>query len=86
MDCGGPVDQAAGQRAGTASLPGSESRHGGTDWGGIVAAFLAFVTLRQLTRKGRRAAIPVLFLTLFFGCPLACGFLAFITEMLGRVF
>lgn len=52
----------------------------GTDWAMIVTAFLAFLGLRHASRKARQTAIVVVILMMFFGCPMVCGFIAFVME------
>jgi hypothetical protein len=87
MNCGHPL---AGQPARTpppeahpvAVPPGNE----GTDWAGIVAAILAFLSLRRMSRKARGTALVIVFLVLFFGCPMVCGFVAFTMEWAANLF
>jgi hypothetical protein len=47
---------------------------------------LAFVSLRHLSRKARGAAFVILFLLLFFGCPMVCGFVMYVMEWFARLF
>ena len=72
----------AGERR-TATAP---SHSGGTDWVAIAATALAAVGLSHLSRKARRIGCLVLFFLLFFGGPMACGFIMFVAESLGRLF
>ncbi len=58
----------------------------GTDWAGIVAAILAFLSLRHMSRKARQTIIAITFLVLFFGCPMACGTVMFIVDSFVRLF
>ena len=61
------------------------SQQRGTDWASIVAAIVAFFSLRHMSRKARQTTIVVAFLVLFFGCPLMCGFVAFVLEWIGQL-
>jgi uncharacterized membrane protein YvbJ len=58
----------------------------GTDWAGIVAAVLAFLSLRHLSRKARGTVIVVTFLVLFFGCPMVCGFATYVVDSIIKLF
>ena len=58
----------------------------GTDWAAIVAAVLAFLGLRHMTRKARQTTIVVVLIMMFFGCPMVCGFIAFVMEWFGSFF
>ena len=49
-------------------------------------AFLAFATLRHLSRKGRQVAVLLVFLGLFFGCPLVCGTVSLFFQALAGLF
>jgi uncharacterized membrane protein YvbJ len=87
MQCGYALAEApaqAGQlaQAGPAARPGSE----GTDWAGIVAAVLAFLSLRRMSPKARGMTLLVVFLVLFFGCPMVCGFVGFVMEWAASLF
>ncbi|MEJ2209821.1 MAG: zinc ribbon domain-containing protein [Anaerolineae bacterium] len=87
MNCGHPLAgqparAAQANAAPTAVRPGSE----GTDWAGIVAALLAFLSLRRMSRKARGTAIVIAFFVLFFGCPMVCGFMAFTMEWAANLF
>jgi len=58
----------------------------GTDWAAIVAAILAFLGLRHMTRKARQTSIVIVLIMMFFGCPMVCGFIAFVMEWFGSFF
>jgi hypothetical protein len=47
---------------------------------------LAAIGLWHVSRRARRAAILILFLLMFFGLPMICGFAAFVLEWLARLF
>lgn len=82
MDCGYPL---AGQPARVpppAARPDSE----GADWAAIAAAILAFLSLRHMSRKARGTTFVIGFLVLFFGCPMVCGFVAFVMEWAANLF
>jgi uncharacterized membrane protein YvbJ len=81
MQCATPL---AGQQS-PAAGSGSPQRER-TDWATIVAAVLAFLSLRHMSRKARDTTIVVLLLMLFFGCPMVCGFMAFAMEWFARLF
>jgi hypothetical protein len=93
MDCGHPLDGPAPVAAGGGYVPsgsrGTARSHqredGGTDWAAIAAAVLAFLSLRHMSRKARDTTIVIAFLTLFFGCPMACGFLMFVMDWFARL-
>ena len=57
-----------------------------TDWGTIIAALLAAIGLHRMSRKARQTAIVVVILMMFFGCPLVCGFIAFVMEWFAQLF
>lgn len=61
-----------------------------TDWattlGAIVAAVLAFLSLRHASRKARQTTVLLVFLALFFGCPMICGCTMAIMEGFVRLF
>lgn len=65
-----------------AARPGSQ----GTDWAGIVAAVLAFLSLRRMSPRARNMTLLVVFLVLFFGCPMVCGFVGFVMEWAASLF
>jgi hypothetical protein len=58
----------------------------GTDWASILAAGLAFLSMRRASRKARGTAVVVLFLVLFFGCPLVCGLIGMVMQWFGSLF
>ena len=66
--------------------PVARSGDAGTDWAGIAAAVLAFLSLRHMSRKARGTAFVLLFLVLFFGCPMVCGFIGFTMEWAANLF
>ena len=86
MDCGHSLTGEPSQRSIQSSASATPSSNGGTDWAGIVAALLAFLSLRHMSRKARQTTIVIAFLVLFFGCPMVCGFVAFVLEWIGRLF
>jgi hypothetical protein len=57
----------------------------GTGWSGAAMAVLVWLGLWHFSRKARQTAIAVLFLSLFFGLPMLCGFAIFALEWLGRL-
>ena len=71
------------QNGSAAPYPAQER---GTDWAAIVAAFLAFLGLQRMTRKARQTSIVIVLLMMFFGCPMVCGFIAFVMEWFGSFF
>lgn len=66
-------------------VPTALPYNGGTDWPGVVTAVLASLGLWHISRKARQTAIAMLFLILFFGLPMVCGFVTFVLEWLGRL-
>ena len=85
MNCGTAL---AGQLAkGPVGNSASANRpdQGGTDWGAIVVAVLGFLSLWRASRRARQGTIVVVFLMLFFGCPMACGTTAFLVEAVTRL-
>ena len=66
--------------------PAQAPQDRGPDWRAIAAAFLAFLTLQHMSRKARQTAVIITILMLFFGCPMVCGFMAFVMEWFGRLF
>jgi uncharacterized membrane protein YvbJ len=56
------------------------------DWAAIAAAVLAFFSLRHMSRRARQTFFLIAFFVLFFGCPLACGFVAYVMEWIARLF
>ena len=86
MDCGAPIAVTAHAQSGSSSGQVSAANQPGFDWAGIATAFLAFVTLRHLSRKGRQVAVLLVFLGLFFGCPLVCGTVSLFSQALAGLF
>jgi hypothetical protein len=39
-----------------------------------------------MSRKARQTVFVVVFLLLFFGCPMICGVIVFLAEAVGRLF
>lgn len=68
------------------STPAHPAGDRGTDWAAIVAAFLAFLGLQHMTRKARQTSIVIVLLIMFFGCPMVCGFIAYVMEWFGSFF
>lgn len=58
----------------------------GTDWAAILAAFIAFLSLRRMSRQARQTTIIIVLLMMFFGCPMVCGFVAFVMEWFANLF
>jgi hypothetical protein len=79
-----PDTSGGGEVEPRAQDPASQDR--GPDWRALAAALLAFLTLQHMSRKTRQTAIIITFLVLFFGCPMVCGFVAFVMEWFGRLF
>jgi len=71
------------QHDAAAAYPAGER---GTDWATIVAAVLAFLGLQHMTRKARQTTVVIVLLMMFFGCPMVCGFVAFVMEWFGSFF
>lgn len=65
--------------------PGADGQQG-TDWAAIVAAVLAFLGLHHMTRKARQTTVVIVLIMMFFGCPMVCGFIAFVMEWFGSFF
>ena len=85
MECGASLTSAAPERQ--LMVPASKgTASSDTDWAGIAAGFLAGMSTRRLSRKARQTAFIVVFLLLFFGCPMACGVVAFLVEAVGKLF
>jgi hypothetical protein len=88
MQCGCMLPDAAGQRS--APVPAPESAPApqgqGINFAGIATGFLAYLGLRHASRKARQAAFLVIFFMLFFGCPMMCGFVAFVMEWFAALF
>jgi hypothetical protein len=58
----------------------------GTDWATLVAAVLAFLSLRHMSRKARQTTVVVALLFVFFGCPMVCGFAMYMVDSVLRLF
>jgi len=87
MDCGHPLAGPPVRTNPAYNRPAAvRPDSGGTDWAGIVAAILAFLSLRHMSRKARGTALVIVFLVLFFGCPMMCGFIAFTMEWAANLF
>jgi hypothetical protein len=67
------------------AAPGAQRREAGTDWAAIAAAVLAFLSLRHVSRRARNTFLVLAFLMFFFGCPMMCGFVAYVMEWIGRL-
>jgi hypothetical protein len=68
------------------TAPADPSRAKDTDWAAIAAAIVAFLSLRHLSRRARDTVLVIAFLTLFFGCPMICGFVAFVMQWFSNLF
>jgi len=66
--------------------PAHPTQDSGADWAGIVAAILAFLSLRRLSRKARGTVVAITILVLFFGCPMVCGFATFVVDSIFKLF
>jgi hypothetical protein len=86
MDCGRLLGAESETNAVRQPAAAPRSPGGGTDWAGIVAAVLAFLSLRQMSRKARQTTIVLAFLVLFFGCPMVCGFAMFVVDSVVSLF
>jgi hypothetical protein len=96
MNCGYPLAGEKRRPASQAALrvpdpaqqpdPATSYQKNGTDWAAIAAAVLAFFGLRHMSRQARQGCFIFAFLALFFGCPLACGFVAYVMEWIARLF
>ena len=71
---------------GAYSTPASFPQQRRPDWGRMAMMGLAAVGLWHVSRKARRAAVIIVFLLVFFGLPMICGFAAFALEWLARLF
>ncbi len=84
MNCGHTL---GGEPAPSTTRPSYPAvQQDGTDWASIVAAILAFLSLRRMSRKARQTTIVLTVLLLFFGCPMVCGFAAFAVESITKMF
>ncbi len=80
MNCGHAL-------AGEVSPASADKARGtGTDWLGIVAAILAFLSLRHMSRKAWQTTIVIAFLVIFFGCPMVCSFAMFGVDSVLKLF
>ena len=86
MNCGQSLAGYPPLPAGEPRTAPARSNSGGTDWAAIAATALAAVGLSHLSRKARKFGCLLLFFLLFFGGPMACGFIMFVAESLGRLF
>ena len=86
MDCGTPIVVTVHANSGRPAGQDSASNQRGFDWAAVATAFLAFATLRHLSRKGRQVAVLLVFLGLFFGCPLVCGTVSLFFQALAGLF
>jgi hypothetical protein len=94
MDCGyalsGRPTLAVGREPGQRMVGGPHPiptrGDSGTDWAGIAAAVLAFLSLRHMSRRARQTTIAITFLVLFFGCPMACGTVMFVVDSFLKLF
>jgi hypothetical protein len=68
------------------TAPAGSAREKSTDWAAIAAAFLAFLSLRHMSRRARDTVLVIAFLLLFFGCPMVCGFMAFVLQWFSNPF
>jgi uncharacterized membrane protein YvbJ len=85
MDCGASMAGAPIARQLDDHASSAPSQDQGTDWATIVAAVLAFLSLRHVSRKARGTAIVIAFFVLFFGCPLVCGFVMFAMDWFAQL-
>jgi zinc-ribbon domain len=86
MDCGRSLTGASVVSPDRQLSAVHRSHDSGTDWAGVVAAVLAFLSLRRMSRKTRQATLVVTFLLLFFGCPMACCFAMFVVDSIVGLF
>jgi hypothetical protein len=77
---------ACGHALGREVPPAPVAQDRGTDWAAIVAAVLAFLSLRRMSRRARGTFFVFLFLFLFFICPMVCGFFYYIAESVLSLF
>jgi hypothetical protein len=66
--------------------PAGSAREKSNDWAAIAAALLAFLGLRHMSRRARDTVLVIAFLMLFFGCPMVCGFMAFVLQWFSNLF
>jgi hypothetical protein len=86
MHCGAALGSRQGMPP--AGVAGGSALHSqaSTDWPSIIAAIVAFLSLRGLSRQARGVAVVAIVLVLFFGCPLVCGFIAYFMDWIARLF
>jgi hypothetical protein len=68
------------------TAPAASAQEKGADWAAIAAAILAFLSLRHMSRRARDTVLVIAFLMLFFGCPMVCGFVAFVMQWFSNLF
>ncbi len=71
---------------GQSTAPAASAQEKGADWAAIAAAILAFLSLRHMSRRARDTVLVIAFLMLFFGCPMVCGFVAFMMQWFSNLF
>ena len=90
MNCGALQMGAPSTGAADRYVPPPPPSGGDTDWtsnlGAIIAAVLAFLSLRHVSRKIRQTTALLVFLMLFFGCPMMCGCIMAIMQGFVRLF
>lgn len=86
MDCGRPLTGEVALTRAAEPTPISRPHDHGLDWAGIVAAILAFLSLKHLSRKARQTILIITFLMLFFGCPMICGFATYVIDSILKLF
>ena len=86
MSCGHSLATGVASRQTAQQAPAYQTPDEGTDWASIVAAVVAFLSLRHMSRKARGTAIAITILVLFFGCPMACGFATFVVDSILKLF
>lgn len=89
MNCGTlqggqPGVDAAGGYVPPPRAPGID-RDWTTSLGTVLAAALAFLSMRHMSRKARQTTILFAFLMFFFGCPMICGCVMAGIEGLARL-
>ncbi len=58
----------------------------GVNWAAIVAAVLAFLSLRRASRKARGLTVLLILFMAFFVCPMACGFGVYVVDQFFGLF
>jgi hypothetical protein len=86
MDCGRPLGSQTLEREMGQSAVTYQRQDEGTDWAELIAAILAFLSLRRMSRRARGSVFVVVFLALFFGCPMVCGFAMFVVDSISKLF